>query len=100
MIHKDNWFSIYFVVALVLGLLMLPTSAVAKKLNVVTSTTDLAALAQSHLPLIYCPVRAHLEPTAATSGGAAGFWLLRVRRLPVGPSLVYRRSLRLGRPQP
>ena len=46
MIHKDNWFSIYFVVALVLGLLMLPTSAVAKKLNVVTSTTDLAALAQ------------------------------------------------------
>ena len=46
MIHKDNWFSICFVVALVLGLLMLPTSAVAKKLNVVTSTTDLAALAQ------------------------------------------------------
>ena len=46
MIHKDNWFSIGFVIALVLGLLMLPTSAVAKKLNVVTSTTDLAALAQ------------------------------------------------------
>src|SRR5207248_4134866 len=39
-------FSICFVAALVLGLLTLPTSAVAKKLNVVTSTTDLAALAQ------------------------------------------------------